>query len=69
MENLIKDEDNNNKNKKEDVTMDKMNDLINILNINLNKKEDDLKNISNEKDKTIKEMKDKIISQEKKSNL
>ena len=41
------------------------NEKLEILNTNMNKKEDDIKNIINEKDIIIKEMNEKINKQEK----
>ena len=52
--------------RKESLEYDKMNSLINELKINVNKKEDDIKNIINEKDIIIKELKNKIIDQDNK---
>ena len=42
-----------------------LNDSINNLNFKINKNEDDIKNIINEKDIIIDEIKDKIIKQAK----
>ena len=46
--------------------MEKMKSEIKVLKIEMNKKEDDMKNIINEKDIIIKELKDKIIEQDNK---
>ena len=52
--------------KKEILEYDKLNLVINELKMNVNQKEDDIKNIINEKDIIIKELKDKIIEQDNK---
>ena len=44
--------------------IEKINQLIEELKLNINKKEDDLKNSINDKDIIIKELKEKIIAQE-----
>ena len=53
-------------NKKEFIDINEMYNLINKLNSNVNKKEDDIKNIINEKDIIIKELKDKLNEQDNK---
>ena len=47
----------------------RINERINMINININKKEDDFKNIINEKDKNIQDIKDKLINQENEINI
>ena len=61
MKRIEKNKDNDIKNIEEPIKIDKINELINKINLNVNKKEDDIKNIINEKDKVIKEMHDEII--------
>jgi len=51
---------------KESLEYEKMNSLINELKMNVNKKEDDIKNIINEKEILIKELNNKIIDQNNK---
>jgi hypothetical protein len=47
----------------------RINERINMINININKKEDDFQNIINEKDKNIQDIKDKLINQENEINI
>ena len=69
MKRIEKNKDNDIKNIEEPIKIDKINELINNINLNINKKEDDIKNIINEKDKVIKEMHDEIITLKNKTEL
>ena len=63
-ENILQDTDYNEL-EKLNVEIQNMKLLINELTLKMNKKEDDIKNIIDEKDNIIKEMNIKILNQEK----